>query len=763
MQENPMKKSIFAYSRKAALMTLLTAVFIPNISCASVQEYADLSDAERSSLREAVVIEARAGSYENAVNVLEKLYHSDKSDLKSAYDYMTILHWAGNHRKAADIYESQDFDEAPDYVVLNIAASYYRLREYEKALELLQPLTEKENTEALKLQGQIYIKQNNTSLANNTFAKLSGSVEPEELLLIKTDTAIGLNNWQWAALLWRKALEEKELGAYPNITKETIVDKLSVAYLRIGRSQDALRILRPYISNKKATVNMLGNYIVALRNLRQYDRAVDIYKQFFDRNDNTPVFILREIAECFFQREQYKKAAEIYLYIQKIGYAGREDKFRLGYSGCLSNSYKNQGFAAYSELLSNYKSADTITRILNEAKSILQSGHLKEADALYSMLINFDVRFCKIYIADLLQEEQYQRAWSLAQKLSNIEGMQTAGLEKISTIAVNLRDYQTARENGKILAEALEEEYQYSEAAGSCKNKMQGELYAYADAYNDDDDSDSYSFGVYATQYLGDSFWGEVETARGYAREAGRSVAVDMHKIGLRHSSRKFDTLIGVNMYARSGDKKAGLRVDSLFRPDDRQNLHFSYNYAPIMDIDALEYEEGAVFVDELALKYTYNFNQKESAYAELRLYDYDFDNEKKGWLIGHDLQIYNDYTNGRGLRRSIHWSRDRYSNQYVPYTSPELQESIGISWDWEQRLGYYNTLHHILGVNWERDYPDPLSLNPFYRIEFHRTMTKHQYLSIGFGYGLEAESWLGEGSWTYKNNNFDISYNVTW
>lgn len=748
-----------------AMLTFLLTVFISNTCFSSPYQYGCLSKDERVELREQAVIEARAGCYQKALDVLRNLYNSDKNDVNVVYDYITVLHWDGQHQEAIDVFESNNYSGLPDYVVLNVAAAYYRLNKYDKALDILQPIVSNYNKDAMILQAQIFIKQNNSNLAEEIFDRMSGALADEDILRIKTETALSLNNWQWSVSLWNKALVEKDNGMYPGISKEELVDKLSTAYLRIGRPKDSLKLLQPYIKNKTASVNMIGNYIVGLHKSKNYRMAIAVYRTFFYGIDDVPVFILREIAECFYKTGNYVEAAKIYVHIQEKGYAGREDKFRLAYIGSHTKKYKEIGIKAYADILKNHRSSDTITRTLVEASNILQQGRLDVADSVYKMLIAIDERFLRLYIDDLMREGQYQTAWNMAEmmKKSNSKVLSNIALEKLTSIAIALRDYNTAAAYQKQLSERLDEEFAYSEASGSYKNKLQGEMYVYANTYNDDDDSNSIDFGIYATQYLGDGLWGDVEEGRTYVKDNGRTIAIDMSKIGLRHTGRKFDNLVGASLFKGAGSDKVGLTVDSLFRPDDRQNLHFTYNNIPVADIGALEYEQGAIFTDMFALRYTYQLNQHESVYAEIRQNNYDFDNKMKGWTVAHELQLYNDFNKGRNLYRNIHWYRNRFSNQDVPYTSPKLEESIGVEWKWSRDLKHNDALVYALGCNWEKDYPERFSFNPYARFEYQRAFSRHQYLTVGCSYGLESESSLGKGSWRFNENNFDITYNLTW
>ena len=96
-------------------------------------KYANLTNDERNAIREDAVIKAREGNYNYALNILDNLYKSEKTDYKTINDYITILNWAGKYQEAIDVYEKNKYDGMPDYVLLNIASSYYRIMNLNKA------------------------------------------------------------------------------------------------------------------------------------------------------------------------------------------------------------------------------------------------------------------------------------------------------------------------------------------------------------------------------------------------------------------------------------------------------------------------------------------------------------------------------------------------------------------------------------------------------------------------------------------------------
>ena len=114
-------------------------------------------------------------------------------------------------------------------------------------------------------------------------------------------------------------------------------------------------------------------------------------------------------------------------------------------------------------------------------------------------------------------------------------------------------------------------------------------------------------------------------------------------------------------------------------------------------------------------------------------------------------------------MDRTLFWSRDRYSNQDVPYTSPKLSENIGSEWKWGLDLGNNDTLYYILGANWKRDYPDELAFAPYVGIEYNKYSGDRNFYSISAGYGWQTQDRWGKGSWDYDNKQISFSYNITW
>lgn len=726
-----------------------------------------LSNEERNKLREQAVADARSGVYDKALPVLAQLHDSDKTDTAAAYDYMTVLNWAGKYEQAIKIYEDGQYGEVPDYVKMNIAGAYYRLNLLDKVADIIIPLVENDNKEASLLLAQTYLRLDRIKEADDVYNELIIKYPDDmDIYLNRAQAAIAAANWSRAARDWTDVLNLYEKNPDDEkITKQQILDNLSASYIRIRRFKEAAQLLKPYVENKTASASMVGNYITALNNTDLSRQAEKIYYDFFPSYDKAPAFVTRELANSYIKTAEYKKAVNVYEYLVSSADVDIDDRFNLAYYACLSGVDKHEGLQSYREILSRKDAAKYTARILSQAQDFLRQGYYNTAKDVYYELINYDKRFHNIYAGDLVKERQYQSALHEYYAMTKDADLKKSGVEGIVQTSVLLKDYKTAEERLKQLDNEFKN-ISYDKAKGSFTNKQMGEVDFNVFNYSDHDDSDETDVNVFVKQYVDNGFWIEGSVGKSYIKdeEDSDTTILDTNRVGIRYTARKWDTLLAWSMFGIDSGDKNGLYINTLFRPTDRQSVNFIYGYEPVCDVDALDYEDGSIFGDNYILRYVYDLNTRESYYLELRKSDYTDDNKRYGWEIGQQYNIYNEKEKkGRTLDRTLFWSRDRYSNQDVPYTSPKLSENIGSEWKWGLDLGNDDTLYYILGANWKRDYPDELAFAPYVGIEYNKYIGDRNFYSISAGYGWQTQDRWGKGSWDYDNKQISFSYNITW
>ena len=727
----------------------------------------NIENIDKDALHKQAVLDARAGLYDKSLLVLKSLYASNKNEVLIAYDYMTVLNWAGKYEQAIKIYEDGQYGEAPDYVKMNIAGAYYRLNLLDKVADIIIPLVENDNKEASLLLAQTYLRLDRIKEADDVYNELIIKYPDDmDIYLNRAQAAIAAANWSRAARDWTDVLNLYEKNPDDEkITKQQILDNLSASYIRIRRFKEAAQLLKPYVENKTASASMVGNYITALNNTDLSRQAEKIYYDFFPSYDKAPAFVTRELANSYIKTAEYKKAVNVYEYLVSSADVDIDDRFNLAYYACLSGVDKHEGLQSYREILSRKDAAKYTARILSQAQDFLRQGYYNTAKDVYYELINYDKRFHNIYAGDLVKERQYQSALHEYYAMTKDADLKKSGVEGIVQTSVLLKDYKTAEERLKQLDNEFKN-ISYDKAKGSFTNKQMGEVDFNVFNYSDHDDSDETDVNVFVKQYIDNGFWIEGSVGKSYIKdeEDSDTTILDTNRVGIRYTARKWDTLLAWSMFGIDSGDKNGLYINTLFRPTDRQSVNFIYGYEPVCDVDALDYEDGSIFGDNYILRYVYDLNTRESYYLELRKSDYTDDNKRYGWEIGQQYNIYNEKEKkGRTLDRTLFWSRDRYSNQDVPYTSPKLSENIGSEWKWGLDLGNDDTLYYILGANWKRDYPDELAFAPYVGIEYNKYIGDRNFYSISAGYGWQTQDRWGKGSWDYDNKQISFSYNITW
>lgn len=727
----------------------------------------NIENIDKDALHKQAVLDARAGLYDKSLSVLKSLYAGNKNEVLIAYDYMTVLNWAGKYEQAIKIYEDGQYGEAPDYVKMNIAGAYYRLNLLDKVADIIIPLVENDNKEASLLLAQTYLRLDRVKEADDVYNELIIKYPDDmDIYLNRAQAAIAAANWSRAARDWTDVLNLYEKNPDDEkITKQQILDNLSASYIRIRRFKEAAQLLKPYVENKTASASMVGNYITALNNTDLSRQAEKIYYDFFPSYDKAPAFVTRELANSYIKTAEYKKAVNVYEYLVSSADVDIDDRFNLAYYACLSGVDKHEGLQSYREILSRKDAAKYTARILSQAQDFLRQGYYNTAKDVYYELINYDKRFHNIYAGDLVKERQYQSALHEYYAMTKDADLKKSGVEGIVQTSVLLKDYKTAEERLKQLDNEFKN-ISYDKAKGSFTNKQMGEVDFNVFNYSDHDDSDETDVNVFVKQYVDNGFWIEGSVGKSYIKdeEDSDTTILDTNRVGIRYTARKWDTLLAWSMFGIDSGDKNGLYINTLFRPTDRQSVNFIYGYEPVCDVDALDYEDGSIFGDNYILRYVYDLNTRESYYLELRKSDYTDDNKRYGWEIGQQYNIYNEKEKkGRTLDRTLFWSRDRYSNQDVPYTSPKLSENIGSEWKWGLDLGNDDTLYYILGANWKRDYPDELAFAPYVGIEYNKYIGDRNFYSISAGYGWQTQDRWGKGSWDYDNKQISFSYNITW
>ena len=791
---------------KAIALGMVGAVMVT--ATAAAQETAEV----RTKREEAVAI-ARKGDLQLAAQSLADLFDETHEEMVE-YDYLTILNWKGNHEQTVKLYEAYPVPQAPNYVLRNVASAYYRLRNYEKALEIIEPIMH-DDLDAKLLTAKIYVAMNKSPKALAIFNAMEEQ-DPENILIYKAkgDCFMEAGDCNVAAVAWEKALELYHKAPIAEVTEERLADNYSACLIRVGRYKDAEAFLKPYVVADKANDNMYGNYLTSINRQKRYKEIPALFAKRFKDLSKAPVYALRELADCYEKRLYCEKATDIFRLVLKSPDRILDDRFKFAYNAAMTHKYREEGLAMYKALLADTEGAAFTQRVLDNAHEYLMKGKIAAAKGVYGLLAEHDKRFYKIYADDFFDAGFNLHALHEYKIMTADKDLAKAGKEGMVKAYVAENDY---REAGKLFSELKEkypEEGDISAAAGYWINKYVGELNVEASNNNDKGDNNTIEAKVTAEQWLGDSLWVKAGYGYQHVKDNVNNLYSDSDELrdnfksrehihtesaGLMHKSGKFVTEVGLNNY-QVADQCIKPEFKETWKPTDRQKLTVNYGENPVLGVRAYrfdklksEYDNDSfqrylnssyrkkVYGREVSLDYEYDLNQLEKYYFHYNFRENNDGVHKHGFGIEQYKLIYEKKALEKTLERRLHYSRSINSAQtdfetdvdmgplgyhYVGgsrYNSPKFNENFGAEWRWGKAAFSYGRIYHIWGVDWDRDYPERLGLSPYYRFEFVQDIDNNHEFMVATTHRFKSGDWHGGRRFKYDDAVFEVQYRISW
>jgi len=233
-------------------------------------------------MRKKAVTLAREGKFENADNLFARAYELDKKNIKILYDRITALSWAGKDKEALKLFESlPPASKIPDYVFPEMAKSYRRNSEYDKALQAYSDILNKDNSRA------------DAALGVASLLAASGNFDKAESFI---DERIKKYPEETKSL--RKIFAET--------LKETAVKKA-----REGKTKEALALIERALKENSGDLSIMNDYITILSWSGMYKEAIEAYKS-LPEDYNCPVYVQDAVGNSLRKTGAPGKAAELY-------------------------------------------------------------------------------------------------------------------------------------------------------------------------------------------------------------------------------------------------------------------------------------------------------------------------------------------------------------------------------------------------------------------------------------------------------------------
>ncbi|EAX48936.1 Tetratricopeptide TPR_2 repeat protein [Thermosinus carboxydivorans Nor1] len=714
-------------------------------------------------VHEQAVALARQGNYDEAITLLDWLKKQEPNDLSIAFDYITILAWAGHNEAAIKNYEALWTQDIPDYVRIYISDAYRRTGNLEQAMAAIQPVADQGDRKAKVRLAELWLEKGDKAKSYELYDELLKENKQDiQAYLSRADSSMRRQEYSQAAADYKMALRLIPDDEANSALRRRIAGELAAAFINLDQPAQAIVALKPYIANRTATKNMEGNYILALRNSRQARLAVYTAGLLWPKLADAPIFGLQALADCYIELKDYEQAIAIYRHLAVRSPDDGNYQFLAAFYLLLSGKIW-EGLAVYDELLAIYP--DKATVAINQASSLIATGHLVPGRALFELIVKkypgkavYRQQYAEALAGSGLHLAAYQQYYALAQTPDG----EAAGLTGMLKTALAVNDYQKARQ----AYEALAGRYGKSKAVAAIMTQYDqrrlGQLdvrYIYNTSYKQ---LSSRQWQIYGEQNGGDNYWLMADSRRYWLNDWGANERqiLDSNNIGIGYIGGKNEyTLWYGQTNAQTTFATWSARIAHTVH--DRLKLSLAAYRSPVLDVQALSpLNGGPVMVDGYSLSATYQANAKDTYTLTLNRELYTDENQAFGFSLAQTKNLFS--RGNMSLARFLTWSRSWYSKQDLVYESPSLREAAALGWDLiiNRPNGYW---YGRLALNWDRDYPDPLALNPYLRLERAFNFGPDRLLLLGTEYGARTGDALGRGSSRFGYRQFDLLYRMIW
>ncbi|MDE1902031.1 MAG: poly-beta-1,6 N-acetyl-D-glucosamine export porin PgaA [Alphaproteobacteria bacterium] len=237
---------------------------------------------------------ARAGNYDQALPVLDRLHQEHPQDLSIASDRAAILGWAGRDADAVAAYQALPPGDRPDYLIDAIGHSYRNLHQPADALAVYRLGLQKYPNNQSFLAGEIFSLLESGHLDEAVAHAQQEQAQypnPDAPLLQAIKTALDANAVQMArngdythALPAFAALHDK----YPD--DAAITGDYVVALSWAGRDADAVKLYAALPQNADVPDYVLDAAAHSYRNLHQSKKALALYQAALDKTPDNVTY-----------------------------------------------------------------------------------------------------------------------------------------------------------------------------------------------------------------------------------------------------------------------------------------------------------------------------------------------------------------------------------------------------------------------------------------------------------------------------------------
>lgn len=701
---------------------------------------------------------AKENKLDESLKIFQKIY--DGTQPKITFDYITVLHWAGKNSEAFAIYEKNISLNYPEYMNKNLAAICYRIGKYDQSINFIKPYVDLGDKQAQLLLAQNYYLSGRKALAMETYDMiLAKDSQKIDVYRSMSDMALAAQAHREATKYLQSALQLAIEEKSNTTLIYNLVADLANAYINSANFESAIVLLDQYVYSEHASQSMKGNYILALKEFKQYKKAISASKKLWNNYNDMPPFALKFLLACYQELGKYDEAEAIIKNLKSDNDdKGMDNTHALAFLYAISGN-PDQSLTLYQTILE--KGTVPLADIIRDADSFLNADKYQIGKGLFDLILakKPEETAIRLRYADTLTGRNQNLA---AMKQYLVLSNTLSGLQGLVKTNVLLGDYKSAKKYLTLLKKLYPENSLLAEATYRDRFKAYlGMGLPYEDSYK------SITTLPANTNFevnLDNNFWALGEFGRGSIdqypnrgenTDQRKKISYTTTRVGLRYGDSKVGAtaMVGEILGTKSDTT---FQINTHYDFTDRQRVYFNYSRNPIIDVDTLDNPDNKFNVDEFSLNYRYKRNNQETFNLGVAQGSVSDGNTISSFTLSQDLLFKNDF------QRTIYWRRTFFKNQVNEYESPELREAFGIGY--QKNFPAYKGRVILLGVfNWERDYPDKIGFSPYQRISYDWIFNNRQTLTFAFEYGLHSKEFFGGDGLSFSYRKYEMYYNIFW
>lgn len=720
--------------------------------------YIPAQAAEHSGRQEEAVHLARDGAYAQSLDLFRALEQEASADERFWQDYITVLCWAGESKRAVAIADERypDFRQLPGFVLKALEGAYLKEGQQEKADLILSELAQKEEAAFALRWAKRLLEKGRATESRSWYDRLiaQGAVAAETVYLEFAVMDLKHSDYSGAEEHMEKALSEVAKGPEAEAKWRDLEGEFAAQLIQANEAGAAAQRLRPYVYTGTASPKMAGNYFFALRMAGKLDTAE--FERLYSDWSELPLYGLQAVGDTYFRQRHYQQAEKLYAYILQKD--PTQVFVRAAYAYCLAMRDAQERSVEQYHICLKEQLPRVQAAVAADGMSFVASGKIHLARQIFALLGNTpeEKRKFQFQYAQALSLQGYPlEAKEIYQRLEKDPAVSQKAADGLAANAIRQGLYQDAAD---LLRELEQAGPAYSEARILYASRQKGFLGAWFQRTADYKGNDNHAYGLYSESYLDRNVYFTLESERDHLKKEDFSAQFRRNSFGV---SWRYDRgRIDIARSLASGEYDKGQwRYFAQYGFNDRSTLSLTAGHRAHMEAGAVQ--EG---VDESFRLLRWRQQLDERNLLELE-YEWAALSDGNGYDAYGVSWTHNTKSTPRRIDNLLlRYGWSGYAQAADAYEAPALRVNTGLGFSRKWLLPENGrTWEWILMTDWGRDNDEPMDFTPYTRVVLTQDLPEHQALSVGLEYGWRTNRLEDNSDLLHGYHQIDFNYSWEW